>query len=201
MPTLGRGGAGNIVTQEDVEGANRRAIEDLEGNQKNGRICTPMGHEEHAIAPHADEHYKQEFAHMGRGGAGNYYSPVALSSSGHFSDAHRSNIFGDGTLAPPSLHPNAPSQGPASKTGKANEATKNEIKRTRTNEDTSVPVSRGYQGRGGAGNYLVSQEENAEKEQRRVMEEQERIREKAVRDVEMGLERPGAAVLRGNAGA
>ncbi|TKA80955.1 hypothetical protein B0A49_00889 [Cryomyces minteri] len=199
MPTLGRGGAGNIVTQEDVKGANRRSNEDLEGNQKSRGTGTPMGHEEHAIAPHADEHYEQEFAHMGRGGAGNYYSPVALSSSGHFSDAHRSNIFGDGTLAPPSSHPNAPSQEHAGKTGKANETTKNEAKRTRTTEETSGTVSRGYQGRGGAGNYLVIQEENAEKERRRVVEEQERIREKAVRDVEMGLERPGAAVLRGNA--
>ncbi|KIW01072.1 uncharacterized protein PV09_07363 [Verruconis gallopava] len=78
MP-YGRGGAGNI------EAANQKQIDDLEAQRSRGepRPVEPAeSSKSSSIASPAN--LNQEYAHMGRGGAGNWYSPKDLSQTGKF---------------------------------------------------------------------------------------------------------------------
>ncbi|KAI9727654.1 MAG: hypothetical protein M1828_005882 [Chrysothrix sp. TS-e1954] len=84
----GRGGAGNI------EAANQQISRDLEANRthaedesaKDGATTSPI-----AQALQQDTQ-PAEFAHTGRGGAGNFYSPSGLVSKGDFSRAEASTM-------------------------------------------------------------------------------------------------------------
>ncbi|KAK4997992.1 hypothetical protein LTR28_013803, partial [Elasticomyces elasticus] len=102
MPTFGRGGAGNIINESEFSKANSGFSQDLETNQPTTTTTTTTTSADPAAhAPPSST--QQSYAHTGRGGAGNYYSPSDLRATGHFSDAHRSHIVGDdGTLAPAS---------------------------------------------------------------------------------------------------
>ncbi|EME89106.1 uncharacterized protein MYCFIDRAFT_193103 [Pseudocercospora fijiensis CIRAD86] len=69
----GRGGAGNILVQQQQA---KRGADDLEANQQ-------------IIATSADSSLpreKQQYAHTGRGGAGNWYSPQELKQTGTYDD-------------------------------------------------------------------------------------------------------------------
>lgn len=83
MPYAGRGGVGNI---QAVEQENKRIATDLEANQDAAKSFSqpPTLREE------------QQFAHYGRGGAGNLYSPKELSNTGVYQDPGLSKRVGDG---------------------------------------------------------------------------------------------------------
>ncbi|OQO00848.1 hypothetical protein B0A48_13535 [Cryoendolithus antarcticus] len=70
----GRGGAGNI---QAVHYEKDRIANDLESGSRTAAKERPTVVE----VKHSD----QQYAHSGRGGAGNYYSPKELSESGKFS--------------------------------------------------------------------------------------------------------------------
>ncbi|CAK4032613.1 Hypothetical predicted protein [Lecanosticta acicola] len=71
----GRGGAGNILA---IQQENARISADLEANQS-------AADSYNAPAPMRSE---QQYAHSGRGGAGNYYSPKQLSETGQYRDTN-----------------------------------------------------------------------------------------------------------------
>ncbi|KAK3073173.1 hypothetical protein LTR53_005461 [Teratosphaeriaceae sp. CCFEE 6253] len=73
---MSRGGAGNILAREQER---TRAAADLEAHQPH----TTESQLRDRISSRREE---QLYAHSGRGGAGNYYSPQELSSTGQFSD-------------------------------------------------------------------------------------------------------------------
>ncbi|KAK4890643.1 hypothetical protein LTR27_010682 [Elasticomyces elasticus] len=164
MP-YGRGGAGNILA---VEQGKARVSNDVEANRQTvDPSLTSTGHEE------------QKYAHSGRGGAGNYYSPQDLSQTGVFSDAHRSHVLGDGTQAPTSG--GAP---PSYST-------------------TAAPTSGSNRtvGRGGAGNWGFGSNESEERAAREKAEEEERrkqVQAEVEKKVESALAEPPKAKLAGN---
>lgn len=145
----GRGGAGNILA---VQQENERVAADLEANQSAAESYaqpTPIRNE-------------PQYAHSGRGGAGNFYSPKELSQKGQYKDTDLSQV-GDGTkdsgLATTDPFSNAkPLSGP-----------------TRT------------YGRGGVGNYSYDASENQEKALRKKMEEDEDKQQKLKADIEAGV--------------
>ncbi|THV72651.1 hypothetical protein D6D28_03812 [Aureobasidium pullulans] len=97
MPAFGRGGAGNIEALQATKATkasnatNEKVSADLERNQQDA--------EDYAGTAHPALH-NQEFAHTGRGGAGNYYSPRELIATGKFEGVDTSHVLGDGTPAP-----------------------------------------------------------------------------------------------------
>jgi len=166
MP-YGRGGAGNIYA---VEQEATRIKSDVEANHSTVASSSAGANDEE---PPTDQmrQGEQQYAHTGRGGAGNYYSPQQLTETGSFSNAARSHIIGDGTQAPSTL-----TQGRIPENNAASYAT--------SSEQQSSGLTRKV-GRGGAGNYTfgVSESEAARK---RIYEEQRRQQVQA--DVEKGVE-------------
>jgi len=69
----GRGGVGNI---QALEQETARVAADLEANQQAAGASS-----QYNALPGKEE---PKFAHTGRGGMGNYYSPEELSQTGHF---------------------------------------------------------------------------------------------------------------------
>lgn len=156
MP-YGRGGAGNI---QALEQENTKISGDHEANQQAARF-DPLPAE-------YSEKEEQQYAHTGRGGAGNLYSPKDLSQSGHFSDAHRSHILGDGTQPPAnSMEAVGGSQPPSYNAAQSS---------------SSISSTRTY-GRGGAGNWSFGVSEDEERAARKRMQEIE-AKEKLEVDVE-----------------
>jgi hypothetical protein len=98
---------------------------------------------------------------MGRGGAGNWFSPKELVSTGSFSSAE----------APTSPKAQAPGD---------KELVGNESR---------------HRGRGGAGNFLWTQEDE-ERARRENQDKEIELKEMVVKDVERGLARPDRAFLR-----
>ncbi|KAF2139602.1 uncharacterized protein K452DRAFT_62745 [Aplosporella prunicola CBS 121167] len=185
----GRGGAGNIGMGEE---ASRRAAEDTEA--ANPVVVSPT-----ATSPTTTS-TPQEYAHMGRGGAGNYYSPATLAQTGATTDT---TAHSTPTAEPPlkdlssSTSPNISSSGT-----------------TTTTPPTSASASRpetplARTGRGGAGNFVWGGGSERSAERVRAQHEERKRREEEVRasvqaDVERGLPRPGRAFLgegSGNAAA
>jgi len=151
MPAYGRGGAGNIEAATTVP-ASISASNDLEKNQQSSEDY--LEHRTHlasyAGTPH-DQLHNQQYAHMGRGGAGNYYSPWELQMRGEFTGAGTSHVLGDGTPQP--ISQETESQGPLSK--------------------RDVPEQKEvYRGRGGAGNFSYGVSESEERAFRRKQEEE-----------------------------
>lgn len=68
----GRGGAGNIIALQQEKA---RVAGDVEANHQQAVESAP-------VLPQTQD---QEYAHSGRGGAGNYYSPKDLKETGNFS--------------------------------------------------------------------------------------------------------------------
>lgn len=160
MPSYGRGGAGNIAA---VNQENERIDNDLEANQAAAESV-----DRDFVPPPDIARDEQKYAHSGRGGAGNYYSPGELDKTGAFSDAHRSHIPGDGTLAP-SDDSKAPAAAPPSY---SSVPSPNEVPRKT--------------GRGGAGNYdfgINEWEQRAAKKRWEEDQKQQKLKE----DIEKGV--------------
>ena len=83
MPYAGRGGAGNI---QAVEQEKKHIATDLEAGQDAAKSFSQP------LPPRAE----QQYAHSGRGGAGNYYSPKELSDTGVYQDSGLAQRVGDG---------------------------------------------------------------------------------------------------------
>lgn len=151
MAPHGRGGAGNIQRE------NEKISNDLEANQSAADNATNS-----YVPPDIAEKSEAQYAHTGRGGAGNYYSPQDLSQTGSFSGAQTSHILGDGTPAPSDN--TRPAAAPAATGGLTSKT-----------------------GRGGAGNYDFGINE-AERKAARQHEEADRRQQQLKEDVEKGVQ-------------
>lgn len=179
MPAYGRGGAGNI--EAATTPINNTISKDLEKNQAEAEnyLDARTNLANYAGKPH-DSLHNQQYAHMGRGGAGNYYSPWELQMRGEFTGAGTSHVLGDGTPQPKSQE--TESQGGAPKV-----------------EETGKDAATGYRGRGGAGNYSFGVSESEERAIRKKIEDEnnkkEALRDNIEKGVEEGLARPEKARL------
>ncbi|PSN68021.1 hypothetical protein BS50DRAFT_572995 [Corynespora cassiicola Philippines] len=163
MPSWGRGGAGNIVSDEQVKEQSRKVADDLEANRSLASSAAPP------LTSTSSQTQAQEYAHTGRGGAGNWYQPSELEKAGSFSQP------ADSTAIPTSSRP--------------------QISTPWHPEGQELPVARA--GRGGAGNF-VWRDESKEQASREAEEKvKDKVRGEAERDVEAGLQKPGAALLGG----
>jgi hypothetical protein len=84
MAPYGRGGAGNY---EAIKRENEKINNDLEASQSAAETAGV-----NYIPPDIAERGEAQYAHTGRGGAGNYYSPRELVEHGNFSGAQTSHI-------------------------------------------------------------------------------------------------------------
>ncbi|KAF2029309.1 hypothetical protein EK21DRAFT_113040 [Setomelanomma holmii] len=157
MP-YGRGGAGNILQAKEES---KQVAEDVEANRPSTTIAPTQ--------PTSQQ--PSEYAHMGRGGSGNWYKPSELEKDGTFTQPP------DSTAIPTSSKP--------------------QISTPWHPEGQELPVARS--GRGGAGNFVWKSEEEVRREQEgRELDEikvKERVREDVERGVEEGLARPGKAIV------
>lgn len=173
MPPYGRGGAGNY---EAVQRENEKVSQDLEANQGAADSATSS-----YLPPDIAEKGEAQYAHTGRGGAGNYYSPQDLSKTGNFDGAETSHILGDGTPAPSeSVRPTA---APAF-----------------DGMLTAVGGPTPKTGRGGAGNYDFGINEAERKAARQHQEsdvKQQRLKEDVEKGVKEQLAFPSKAKLPG----
>ncbi|PNS16015.1 hypothetical protein CAC42_4416 [Sphaceloma murrayae] len=162
MP-YGRGGAGNFEAAAAAKQlAQERAANDVEAQKST---------EDHLSDVLSEAKPPAQYAHSGRGGAGNYYSPQELSKTGQFEG-------GTAGLEEASIPTSA-----ASKIQAKIQAT--------------LPA---YRGRGGAGNYETSAADSAEAARSKAVEEEkeeQKIRESIAKDVETGLAKPQKAKLPG----
>ncbi|OJD36321.1 uncharacterized protein BKCO1_1200030 [Diplodia corticola] len=211
----GRGGAGNI--QQAAEANKQRASEtqDLEAANPTTSAAT----DDSAAAANTAA-ASQEYAHMGRGGAGNFYSPAALSSTGTFvndpTTASTTNPSFSTAEPPPAPLSNLDSSSNWWNTAKTSSSsssptttttpsapTSNSTTTTGTSSTTSsVPVAR--TGRGGAGNYVWGTADVSERRAEQIrrewgeLRERERgVRKKVAEDVELAVPKPPSAVLGG----
>ncbi|KAL1296900.1 hypothetical protein AAFC00_004513 [Neodothiora populina] len=191
MPAYGRGGAGNIeaatnpsviIPTASVPAANNSASKDLEKNQQQAEdyLDSRTSLANYAGTAH-DSLHNQQYAHMGRGGAGNYYSPWELQMRGEFTGAGTSHVLGDGTPQPKSQE--TESQGGSAAAAKS--------------AQQPAPVKEMLRGRGGAGNFSYGVSESEEKAWRKKQEEEERkkaeLRNAAEKSAEDSLARPEKA--------
>ncbi|OAK99216.1 hypothetical protein IQ06DRAFT_336813 [Phaeosphaeriaceae sp. SRC1lsM3a] len=158
MP-YGRGGAGNILQAKEDS---KKIVEDVEANRASAPIAQPS-------QPTSQQ--PSDYAHMGRGGAGNWYQPTELQKDGTFTQP------ADSTAIPTSSKP--------------------QISTPWHPEGQELPVARA--GRGGAGNFVWKSEEQVRREREgRELDElkkKENVQREVERDVEAVLARPGAARL------
>ncbi|KAL1639282.1 hypothetical protein SLS58_008124 [Diplodia intermedia] len=206
----GRGGAGNI--QQATEASKQRASEaqDLEAanhpTTSSSAAATPSDTAT-AASP-------QQYAHMGRGGAGNFYSPSALASTGTFVNADTNPSSTTSAAASTAEPPAAPLSNLDSSSNWWNTATTTTATASPTTTSSSpgsngnqqqqaaeaVPVAR--TGRGGAGNYVwgtadVSERraEQIRREWGELREREKGVKQKVAEDVEIAVPKPPSAVL------
>ncbi|KAF2101845.1 HET-domain-containing protein [Rhizodiscina lignyota] len=155
----GRGGAGNIW-QAQVE--NKRVAEDVEAqhSQSTASPSAPSISTNMSSEP-------QQYAHSGRGGAGNWYSPVELSQHGTFSSTSTS------PTSPSSVTPTS-----ATATGAMHQ---------------ELPSAKS--GRGGMGNFVWGPSEKEKEEWERRRQEEERVRAQATMNVDQVLAKPSSVFL------
>ncbi|KAH4897295.1 hypothetical protein HBI80_198170 [Parastagonospora nodorum] len=162
MP-YGRGGAGNILQAKEDS---KKIVEDIEAN----RAPTSTSQSAQAIAQ-ATAQQACDYAHMGRGGTGNWYQPTELQKEGTFTQPS------DSTAIPTSSKP--------------------QVSTPWHPESQELPVARS--GRGGAGNFVWKSEEQVRREREgREMDEikkKEKVSLEVERGVEAVLARPGQARL------
>lgn len=189
MVFTGRGGAGNKISAPNPSNTstpNADVPRDLEASQQTGGDYT-------AEVIEAKE--RQLFAHKGRGGAGNYYSPKELAVKGTFAGAETSHELGDGTPAP-----TGPESISGDGAGASDDGGLHVLARQKTRQGSMTKAT--YTGRGGAGNYSFGVTESEEKNARKRAEEEEvvkeRLREDIEQDVADGLKRPEKAMLSGS---
>jgi hypothetical protein len=174
----GRGGAGNILqAKEEIKkvtqvSARHRAFrriliawahltttQDVEANRASTPTAQPTSQP------------PSEYAHMGRGGSGNWYQPSELQKDGTFTQPT------DATAIPTSSKP--------------------AISTPWHPEGQELPVARS--GRGGAGNFVWKSDEQVRREREGREMDEIKIKESVSKEVERGVEkvlaRPGAARL------
>jgi hypothetical protein len=177
----GRGGAGNYYAAQeeskkatevsapmssDLRGIHRYSYpnnrQDVEANRT---TSTTTASSSRSAQP---SKASQDYAHMGRGGAGNWYEPKELSKEGTFTQP------ADATAIPTSSKP--------------------QVSTPWHPEGQELPVARS--GRGGAGNFVwKSAQGEEEKREREDQERREGLRVQAERSVEGSLARPPGALL------
>ncbi|KAI5195984.1 hypothetical protein E4T39_07959 [Aureobasidium subglaciale] len=166
MPGWGRGGAGNIeaaAATKTTNTTNEKISADIERQQQDASA------EAYAGTAHPKLH-AQEYAHTGRGGSGNYYSPRELLATGKFEGVDTSHVLGDGTPAP-----------------------KEGDKENKSNAGFKI-------GRGGQGNFFGGDEGEAEKLRAKREDEarkQEELKREVEKGVDGSLSRPEKARLPG----
>lgn len=141
----------------------KKEHEDLEAQQST-KLANEVAEEQVAAHRSGDS---SEYKHMGRGGAGNWYTPSTLSKEGVFTDIAPSP--GDSTTPDPT------SVNPA-----------------HANHQLDP---RPWRGRGGAGNFTLDkpvEPEALELEERHAAQE---VQKEVRREVEAGLKRPESAYL------
>ncbi|KAI9837982.1 MAG: hypothetical protein M1819_006136 [Sarea resinae] len=91
---VGRGGAGNFYSKKELEDAEKRAAEDLEAQKSSAHhhshaddAAAAAANDEAAEAEAAPRRSSAEYAHTGRGGAGNWVSEKELAEKGTFTEA------------------------------------------------------------------------------------------------------------------
>lgn len=173
MPPYGRGGAGNY---EQVQRENEKISHDLESNQSAADNANNS-----FLPPDIAEKGEPQYAHTGRGGAGNYYSPQDLTQTGNFAGAQTSHILGDGTPAP--ADDARPAAAPA--VGGMGSAVGGVTPKT---------------GRGGAGNFdfgINEAERKAAREHEQADHKQQQLRDDVEKGVKDQLAFPSKARLPG----
>ncbi|KAM3068735.1 hypothetical protein ACMFMG_010911 [Clarireedia jacksonii] len=169
---VGRGGAGNFYSKQDIDNVTKSAAADLEAQS------LPLSKQATATTAAAvAASQPPEYQHTGRGGAGNYITPSMLSSAGL---TQTTTSHADSTInpAPPyQVHANA-----------------------NAGAQRSSVVYKG--GRGGVGNYEVVGDagEGRDREREREREREEEIERRVLGDVETGLTKPGKAYDGGGGG-
>ncbi|EON63453.1 hypothetical protein W97_02681 [Coniosporium apollinis CBS 100218] len=197
MPTWGRGGAGNIMTDAQIEEENRRISADLEAQQSAAEtFAAPTHRPSYPTTTTPTASQSQQYALSGRGGAGNWYSPADLASRGTFVSTTTATSSNSLVPEPSPLDPSTSNFDTHPRTGSVS---------PNPPPTASAPaaaafaeVSAGHRGRGGAGNYVWDGQREEEEKLKREKEDRDReaeVREKAERDVETGLARPGRAKL------
>ncbi|KAF4549349.1 Hypothetical protein D9617_22g066950 [Elsinoe fawcettii] len=160
MP-YGRGGAGNFEAAKAAkQTAQERAKDDVEAQKSV---------DDDLAASIAETKAPAQYAHSGRGGAGNYYSPQELSTTGRF----------EGT-APGAEQPDATVS-----------------LKTQPKAQATLPAYRGRGGAGNYETSAADSAEIARIQAAQDEKEQEKIRQSIARDVESGLARPEKARLPG----
>ncbi|KAI9869761.1 MAG: hypothetical protein M1830_005119, partial [Pleopsidium flavum] len=180
----GRGGAGNYYSPRDIEEATKRSAEvaisipisififitiptpPCLGTKPSLTPCKDL--EAQPLPPSSttttttSTSALQDYAHSGRGGAGNFYSPSTLQSTGTFASS--------GTIPTTSnINTNTKTSTPSDDSTAPPSAVKE-----------SGPSETVYTGRGGAGNFRVGQDverRKREDEERELRERRERVSE------------------------
>ncbi|KAI2482170.1 hypothetical protein Ptr902_06551 [Pyrenophora tritici-repentis] len=150
----GRGGAGNYYAAQQES---KKAAEDVEANSASTTTQTSQ-----SPASAVPSNTSQDYAHMGRGGSGNWYQPKELQKEGTFTQAV------DATAIPTSSKP--------------------QVSTPWHPEGQELPVARS--GRGGAGNFVWKSEEQERKAREDEEKKKEELRVEAERSVEAGLAKP-----------
>ncbi|KAJ9637270.1 hypothetical protein H2199_007557 [Coniosporium tulheliwenetii] len=173
MPTWGRGGAGNIVTDAQIEEENKRIAADLEAQQSAAEtFAAPSHHPSYPTTTTSQSQpQSQQYALSGRGGAGNWYLPRDLAETGTFVSTTTNPTSNNSLVPDPSaLDPS-----------------------TNNFDDPHAPPPTPTNSFDPRSCSLCGQEKlKREKEER---DHEAKVREKAERDVETGLARPGRAKL------
>jgi len=149
-----------MISPEQLQ---QKAQEDLEAQQST-KLANEVLEEQLAAQGSGDP---SDYKHMGRGGAGNWYTPTSLSKEGVFTDS-----------APPrgaSITPDPTSVNPA--------------------HAGHYMEPRPWRGRGGAGNFAYEkpvEPERIELEERQITK---LVQEEVRKEVEAGLKRPESAYL------
>ncbi|TGO32830.1 hypothetical protein BHYA_0286g00110 [Botrytis hyacinthi] len=168
---VGRGGAGNFYSKQDVERSN--GTSDLEAQSSSSSINQNKSPSllSQALRSKGVAGPPPEYQHTGRGGAGNFTSPASLVNSGLTQTLTNYDN--------PTINPAPPSSSPRN-----------------VRSSMQSVVYKG--GRGGAGNYDWESDE-ASRETQRISEENSRkeIEKKVVGEIdgdgEQGLKKPGKA--------
>ncbi|RMZ66492.1 hypothetical protein GMOD_00001828 [Pyrenophora seminiperda CCB06] len=155
----GRGGAGNYLAAQEE---NKKAADDVEANHASTITQTSR-----SLVSALPSNASQDYAHMGRGGSGNWYQPKELQKEGTFTQP------GDATAIPTSSKP--------------------QVSTPWHPEGQELPVGRS--GRGGAGNFVWKREEQERRAREEEERRKEMLREEAERSVEAGLAKPAGALL------
>ncbi|KAF1936701.1 hypothetical protein EJ02DRAFT_76229 [Clathrospora elynae] len=164
----GRGGAGNFYAaqEESKKAAEVGAPNDIEANRSSSSTAAAAP-PSRSPAPAQTPNTPQDYAHMGRGGAGNWYQPTELQNEGTFTQP------ADSTAIPTSAKP--------------------QVSTPWHPESQELPVARS--GRGGAGNFVWKSEDQARKEREEEEQRKESVREGVEKSVEAGLAKPPGALL------